>query len=103
MKDKVNELQTLCEYYHVDLRVQYYDDHEVCFKGINDKDEEVFNVCVWYPKNRDRKYYIEVNSQYEEWTGGQFTKEDMILLLSIDDLSDDELNIKPGIKKEVTT
>ena len=96
MNTKIKELQTLCVFYHLDLTVKYYDSHEVCFKGVNDDEQEVFNVCVWYPNNRSRKYYIELDSTNEKWRGGQFTKEDMLLLLSIDDLDDKELNIEPS-------
>jgi len=98
MTDKIKELQKMCEKYHVDLRVQYYDDHEVCFKGINDDDNEIFNVCVWYPPKRERVLLFELESSKETWTGGQFYKEDILLLLSIDDLTDEELNIKPQAK-----
>ena len=95
MHAKIKELQTLCAFMHIDLRVQYYDDHEVCFKGINDSEQEVFNIAVWYPsKNKKRRFYIELNSCYEEWRGGHFAKETVLLLLSIDDLTDEELNIK---------
>ena len=92
---KIKELQSLCEFYHLDLRIQYYGDHEVCFKGVTENEKEVFNVAVWYPpKQIERRFYIELNSEYEEWTGGQFLKETILLFLSIDDLSDEELNIK---------
>ena len=95
MTSKIKELQTLCEFYHLDLRVQYYEDHEVCFKGINDSEQEVFNVAVWYRSKKEKRiFYIELNSCYEQWTGGQFAKETILLLLSIDNLTDEELNIK---------
>ena len=95
MTSKIKELQTLCGFLHLDLRVQYYDDHEVCFKGMNDSEQEVFNVAVWYPSKKEKRiFYIELNSCYEQWTGGQFAKETILLLLSIDDLTDEELNIK---------
>jgi hypothetical protein len=102
MNAKIKELQTLCDFYHLDLRVQYYEDHEVCFKGINDPEQEVFNITVWYPKKKEKRIFcIELNSCYEQWRGGQFTKEDMLLFLSIDDLSDEELNItQPKLVEE---
>ena len=103
LHEKIKELQTLCEFLHIDLRVQYYDDHEVCFKGINDNEQEVFNVTVWYPpKNEKRRFYIELNSDYEQWTGGQFAKETVLLLLSVDDLTDEELNIKSSTVSAAT-
>ncbi len=95
MKEKIKELQTLCEKLHIDLRVQYYDHHEICFKGMTEQEKEVFNVAVWYsPKSQTRRFCIEINSDYEEWRGGQFTKDELALLMSVDDLSDDELHIR---------
>ena len=91
---KIKELNGLCGKLHLDLVVKYYDECEVCFKGVDDNDNEIFNVCVWYPKRNNRTFYIELNSDKEEWCGGHFTKEEMLLLLSIDDLSDEELGIK---------
>ena len=91
---KIKELNGLCGKLHLDLVVKYYDEREVCFKGMNDSEKEIFNVCVWYPKKTDRTFYIEINSDYEEWRGGHFTKEEMLLLLSIDNLNDEELGIK---------
>lgn len=98
MTNKIKELQKMCEKYHVDLRVQYYNNHEVCFKGINDNDDEIFTVCVWYPPERKRILLFDLFSDKETWTGGQFSKEEILLLLSIDDLTDEELNIKPQSK-----
>lgn len=98
MINKIKELQKMCEKYHVNLRIQYYDDREVCFIGINDNDDEIFSVCAWYPPERERVFLFELNSSNETWTGGQFSKEDILLLVSIDDLTDEELNIKPQSK-----
>lgn len=95
MTNKIKELQEMCDFYHLDLRVQYYSTYEVCFKGVNDDEQEVFNVCAWYHNDKDRTFYIEIDSQNETWRGGQFTKQDLLLLISIDDLTDNELNIKP--------
>ena len=95
---KIKELQALCERMHADLRIQYYGDHEVCFKAMNDNEQEIFNAAVFYPHRKDkRQFYLELNSEYEQWTGGQFQKETIMLLLSIDDLSDEELHIKAPI------
>ena len=95
---KIKELNGLCEKLHLDLVVKYYGEREVCFKGINDSEQEIFNACVWYPKNIGRTYHIEINSDKEEWRGGHFTKEEMLLLLSIDDLNDEELGIKEQVE-----
>jgi len=82
----------MCSERNLNLVVKYYDTREVCFIGLYD-DDEVFNVAVWYPpKDGKRIFYIEINSQ--------FTKDEILLLLSIDDLSDEELNIKPQEEKK---
>lgn len=98
MIKKIKEMQKMCEKYNVNLRVQYYGDRQVCFIGMNEDEDEVFSVSVWYPPERERKIYFEFNSDKERWTGGHFSKEDILLLLSIDDLTDKELGIKPQSK-----
>jgi len=95
MNLKIKELQTLCEFYHLTLIVEYYG-QSTNFIGINDDEQEVFNVCVWYQNSGKRVFYIMIDSHNEKWTGGQFKKEDILLLLSIGDLSCEELNIKPS-------
>ena len=101
MKDKIKELQALCKMLHIDLRVQYYGTHEICFKGMTEDEDEVFNIAVWYaPNDTTRKFYIELNSEHETWHGGQFTKDELLLLVSIDDLTDEELSIKPKLTGE---
>jgi len=100
MNSKIKALKEMCSERNLNLVVKYYDTREVCFIGLYD-DDEVFNVAVWYPpKDGKRIFYIEINSQYEKWKGGQFTKDEILLLLSIDDLSDEELNIKPQEEKK---
>lgn len=94
MNKKINELKKLCELYRLDLIIRYYDDRQIVFTGVNEQEDEVFSVSIWYPKD-ERKFYIEINSIHEEWRGGHFTKEDILLLLSLDELSDEELGIKP--------
>ncbi len=91
---KIKELQTLCEYYHLTLVVKFYG-ASTDFIGINDDEQEVFDVCVWYRNSEERAFYIVIDSNNEKWTGGHFRKEDILLLLSIGDLSDEELNISP--------
>jgi len=100
MNEKIKELQELCSSLHLDLTVKYYGNYEICFKGINDNDDEIFNVAVWYPDNRSRRFYIEIDSAHEQWRGGQFSKDEILLLLSVDDLTDEELGIKPRTTKE---
>jgi hypothetical protein len=92
MNEKINELMKLCDYYHLDLIVKFYGG-STNFIGINDDDQEIFNVCVWQQKDR-RTFYLELNSDKEQWTGGQFRKEDILLFLSFDELTNEELNIK---------
>lgn len=99
MTEKIKELQTLCDLYHLNLKVIYYGS-STNFIGFNDDEEEVFNVCVWYRNDNEREFYVELNSQYEQWRGGSFTKENILLLLSIDDLSDEQLSITPKLKSE---
>lgn len=94
MKDKIKKLKELCEYYNLDLQIRYYGDRQVCFSGICENDDEVFMVSIWY-SNNERRFYIELNSQLEQYRGGSFRKEEILLLLSLDDLTDDELGIKP--------
>ena len=102
MKDTIKKLLDFCEYYHCDLQIRYYDKREVCMLGINSDEEEVFNICLWYRENNPiRIFYFELNSINEKWRGGQFTKEDILLLLSLNDLSNEQLGIEPqNIKVE---
>lgn len=95
MKDKIKKLKELCEYYNLDLQIRYYGDRQVCFSGISKNDDEIFIFSIWYLKN-ERRFYIQLNSEPEQYknTGG-FRKEEILLLLSLDDLTDDELLIKP--------
>ena len=96
MNSKIKALKEMCSERNLNFVVKYYDTREVCFIGFNEGDDEVFNVSVWYPpKENKRIFYIEINSVYEEWRGGQFTKEELLLLMSIDELSDEELGIEP--------
>ena len=54
-----------------------------------------YSVFLYGIQKDERKFYIEINSIHEKWRGGHFTKEDILLLLSLDELSDEELGIKP--------
>lgn len=95
MKDKIKKLQTLCEVYSLNLQIIYYGYKQVCFSGIDESGNEIFTASIWYCKH-ERRFYIRLNSQLEqERNNGSFNKEEILLLLSLDDLTDDELGIKP--------
>ena len=99
MQDKIKKLIELCKYYNLDLQIRYYGDRQVCFSGIYENDDEIFMVSIWYCKNK-RMFYINLNSQLEQYrNNGNFSKEEILLLLSLDDLTDDELGIKPQVDK----
>ena len=99
MKDKIKKLQTLCEVYSLNLQIRYYGDRQVCFSGIDENDDEIFTVSIWYCKH-ERRFYIKLNSQLEQYrNNGCFNKEEILLLLSLDDLTDDELGIKTQEEK----
>lgn len=101
MKDKIKKLIEFCEYYNLDLQIRHYGDRQVCFSGICENDDEIFMVSIWYREN-ERLFYINLNSQLEQYrNNGNFSKEEILLLLSLDDLTDDELGIKPqGVRDE---
>jgi hypothetical protein len=100
MNSKIKALKEMCSERNLYLVFKYYGDREVCFIGSDENDDDVFNVVLWYPpKENKRIFYIEINSQFEKWRGGQFTKEDLLLLMSIDDLSDEELGIGNNLDK----
>jgi hypothetical protein len=99
LTDKRKELIELCNSYHVDLIIRYYGNREICFQGITEDEKELFNVCLFYSKNHNNRLVkYEINTEHETWFGYSITKEDMLLLLSLDDLSDEELGIKPQIE-----
>mgnify|MGYP001768070265 CR=1 FL=1 len=52
-------------------------------------------VSIHYHKN-ETLLYINKNSQLEQYrNNGCFSKKEILLLLSLDDLTDDDLGIKP--------
>ena len=94
MQDKIKKLIELCKYYNLDLQIRYYGDRQICFSGIYENDDEIFTVSIWYVMN-ERIFRIKLNSQLEQYrNNGNFSKEEILLLLSLDDLTDDELGIK---------
>ena len=103
MIKNLKSLVTLCKKYHCNLNIKFYGEHEVAFAGYSDySDAEVFNVVISYAKNskiKNRRFYIEVDSSKETYYGGCFPKEFYLTLLSLDDLTDDELGLKPFVKE----
>ena len=100
MINKIKELQKLCGVYNLDLRIHYYGDRQVCFLGVREDEEEVFCISFFYPRN-ERKMTLSIYSdkdEYKNW--GSFSKEEILLMLSLDELTDEELGIKPRIKEE---
>ena len=100
MKNKIKEVQKLCDYYNLNLRIQYYGDRQVCFLGVREDEEEVFCISIWYPRN-ERKMDLRIYSDKEDYRNfGAFGKEEILLMLSLDELTDDELGIKPQKKEK---
>lgn len=96
---KIKELKTLCEIYGLDLNIKWYDSREICIFGTREDEEEVFNISIWYRENR-RLFYLNLDSAKENYkNNGCFSKEEVLLLLSLDDLTDEELEIKQQIKE----
>ena len=99
MVQNLKALLTLCNDYKCNLNIKFYGDREVAFAGhSDDADAEVFNVVIYYAKNskiKNRQFYIEVDSSKETYYGGCFPREFYLTLLSLDDLTDDELGLKP--------
>ena len=107
-----NKLISLCHNANCDLVVKYNSHHEIVFKCVdeNESQENVFRVIIYYPtlstkakenwNEEKEKFYstrlatFEINSCYDDYSGGQFSRKDIELLLSLDDLTDEELGIK---------
>lgn len=113
----IRRLTGFCNKINADLVIRYYGTHEVCFKAMTEDDTEIFSVIVGYPiftsskkvtkiTKEELSFYttrraiFDINSGKDEYTGGQFRRDDMELLLSIDDLNDEELGLeKPDYTK----
>lgn len=96
---KIKELQEMCDFYNIDLMIRYYGNRQVCFIGVNENEDEVFNVCSRFIKDK-KTFYYEINTKNETWKQYHLNKEDITLLLSIDELTEEELSIKnPNIPK----
>lgn len=105
----ISKLQTFCEGMNCYLIIKYYSSYEVCFKAVDDEDSpnNPFSISVGYPSRTvrvsetgfryiqysPRRAVFDICSCYDDYAGGQFTRKDIELLLSIDDLTDEELGI----------
>lgn len=99
LQKKIKELKTFCETYRLNLNIKWYDTRQICISGIREDDEEVFNISIWYRGN-ERLFYLNLDSAKENYkNNGCFSKEEVLLLLSLDDLTDEELEIKKQIKE----
>ena len=115
-QEKINKLREFCNSLHCDLHIRYYDKYEIAFTCITEDDEEVFTIVLFYPEpttsqlermneNQLKEYlkrrmHIRIYSDNESWKGGTFEKENIELLLSLDDLTDEELGICKPLLKE---
>lgn len=115
-QEKINKLREFCNSLHCDLHIRYYDNCEISFTCITEDDEEVFTVVIFYPEPTTsqleimdetqlkeyskRRMHIRIYSDNESWKGGTFEKENIELLLSLDDLTDEELSIYNPLLKE---
>ena len=116
-QEKINKLREFCNSLHCDLYIRYYDKNEITFTCMTENDEEVFTIVFLYPepttyqletmsKNQLKEYlkrrmYIRIYSDNESWRGGTFEKENIELLLSLDDLTDEELSVYKPLLKEI--
>lgn len=116
-QEKINKLREFCNSLHCDLYIRYYDNCEIAFTCMTEDDEEVFTIVLFYPQPTEfqlekmdektrktylkRRMHIRIYSDNESWKGGTFEKENIELLLSLDDLTDEELGIYKPLLKEV--
>ena len=115
-QETINKLIIMCNSMNCDLVVKYNSKHEICFKCVDDNEsqENIFTVCIYYPiltakakehwdKEKEKFYStrlvtFDINSSYDDYSGGQFSRENIELLVSLDDLTDEELGIeKPNL------
>lgn len=112
----IKELDKFCDSMQCDLTIKHYSRYEVCFKAVpTDADSEYadnpFTVSIGYRRKRTynkdengnrivvdtvdtkRTATFDICSNNDEYSGGQFTRKQIELLLSLDDLTDEELCI----------
>ena len=112
----IKELDNFCDSMHCDLTIKHYSRYEVCFIAVpcdatNDLEDNPFAISIGYhnyvTKSRDengkvitnrtisttRTATFDICSCHDEYSGGQFTRKQIELLLALDDLTDEELCI----------
>ena len=105
----IKELGKFCESMQCSLNITYHSDYSVCFKAVSEYTEgNPFAISIYYPdkasRNPDtktlthtytlpRRATFDICSCHDEYSGGQFTRENIELLLSIDNLTDEELGL----------
>ena len=119
----IKSLKEFCDSMHCDLIIRHYSKYQVCFKAIADGKEEwddnPFAVSIYYPEEHkiekdangktirtvivspQRIVHFDICSCYDEYSGGQFTRKQIELLLALDDLTDEELCIETPKKEEI--
>ena len=106
----IKELDNFCDSMQCDLTIKHYSRYEVCFKAVpcdatNDLDDNPFAISIGYhthvTKSRDengkvitnrtisttRTATFDICSCHDEYSGGQFTRKQIELLLALDDLT----------------
>ena len=116
----IKSLKEFCYSMNCDLVIQHYSKYDVCFKAVpsdNENNELPFAISIYYPQHRKyskdengnrvtidtidttRNATFDICSCYDEYSGGQFTRKQIELLLSLDDLTDEELCIEKPQKE----
>lgn len=112
----IKELDIFCDSMQCDLTIKYYSRYEVCFKAVptnteSEDSDTPFAVSIGYRRRRNyskdengnrvvkdfvsttRTATFDICSCNDEYSGGQFTRKQIELLLALDDLTDEELCI----------
>lgn len=105
----ISKLQTFCDSMNCKLVIIHYSAFEVCFKAVDSEDSpnNPFSISIGYPSRSvkdsetgyryteygERRVIFDICSCHDDYSGGQFTRADIELLLSIDDMSDEELGL----------
>ena len=112
----IKELDKFCDSMQCDLTIKHYSKYEVCYKAVpTDAESEYadnpFTVSIGYHTRRTyskdengnrivkefvsniRTATFDICSCHDEYSGGQFTRKQIELLLALDDLTDEELCI----------